>query len=55
MLDERRARRDVISCDVMFVFVVRRRKSSNHWGDAGKGDLGESKGLEWVGGAVSLR
>jgi hypothetical protein len=29
----------------MFVFVVMRRKSLNHWGEAWNGDVGERRGL----------
>lgn len=42
MDEERSASREVISWDVMFVFVVRRRKSLNHWGEAWRGEVGES-------------
>jgi hypothetical protein len=46
MDEERRARREVISCEVMLVLLVRRRKSANHWGEAWRGDVGESMGLD---------
>ena len=35
----------MISWDVTFVEVLRRRKSLNHCGDTVKGDVGESIGL----------
>lgn len=50
MEEERRERREVISCEVMFVEAVRRRKSANHWGEAWRGDVGDSIGF-WLDGA----
>jgi hypothetical protein len=45
MDEESSASREVISCEVMFVLEVKRRKSANHCGDACRGDVGESMGL----------
>jgi hypothetical protein len=44
MAEERSERRDVISCEVMFVFAVMRRKSANHWGEAWRERVGERTG-----------
>jgi hypothetical protein len=53
-MDElRSARSDVISWLVMFVEVLRRRKSENHWGDAAKDDVGDSSGFGFDAGGES--
>lgn len=35
----------MISWDVIFVLVVMRRKSANHWGEAWSGEEGERSGF----------
>lgn len=54
MEEDKSARSDVISWEVMLVLVVRRRKSASHWGEVVKGDVGEMRGLGFVSGAASL-
>lgn len=53
MDEERRDKREVISWEVMLVCVVMRRKSANHWGDAWRGDMGDSVGFWFEGDGTS--
>jgi len=53
MEDERSARREVISWEVMLVLAVRRRKSLNHCGEAWRGEIGDNMGLGLEGGDSS--